>query len=88
MSYQATTFVIGDERIRTPSELAVMLAIANYADHEGRAYPGVNTIAKDARLKRRRTQDILHELELRGVIRIGRKASQYGTNKYQIRGMP
>lgn len=66
------------------SALLMMLAIADFSDDDGKAWPSVATLAKKTRMKTRNANYLLSELcsskEL--VIKIG--ASRYGTNEYRI----
>jgi hypothetical protein len=66
------------------SALLMMLAIADFSDDDGKAWPSVATLAKKTRMKTRNANYLLNELcsskEL--VIKIG--ASRYGTNEYRI----
>jgi hypothetical protein len=63
-----------------PSELLVLLTLADHADDDGEnAYPGIARIAHRCRLGTRRVQQILRGLEGRGLIRIDEQAGgSYG----------
>jgi len=66
------------------SALLMMLAIADFSDDEGKAYPSVATLAKKTRMKVRNANYLLNQLtsSLELVIKTG--ASRYGTNEYRI----
>jgi hypothetical protein len=66
------------------SALLMMLAIADFADDKGQAYPSVSTLAEKTRMKSRNANYLLRELQGSGelVIKIG--AGPRGTNLYRI----
>lgn len=58
-----------------PSELLVLLTIADHCDDDGEnAYPGIARIAHRCRLSERRVQQILRSLEERGMVSIEEQA--------------
>jgi len=67
MSIQAISWAI-EQRTGSPSRKSVLIALANYADKEGRCYPGQQTIAEDAELGVRSVRRCLVELEDAGFI--------------------
>lgn len=52
------------------SSLLVLLAVADYADDDGRAFPSMTTLAQKARLSRRHAQRVVHDLEDAGQLLI------------------
>lgn len=66
------------------THLLMLLAIADFADDDGRAYPAVASLAKKCRMKPRNVQTILATLRNSGelVIRLGEGPK--GTNLYRI----
>ena len=52
------------------SPLLVLLALADFADDDGTAYPSVGTLAKKVRLKERAVHQILADLVLSKELRI------------------
>ena len=50
------------------SDLLMLLAIADFSDDHGKAYPAVATLAKKCRMQRRNAQRILHNLENSGEL--------------------
>jgi hypothetical protein len=66
--------------------LLVLLVLADNADEKSRTcYPGIDTIAKKARLQRRQTVNCLNKLADLGVIEVRRGRSPLKTNLYKIR---
>ena len=66
------------------SALLMMLAIADFSDDKGIAFPSVATLAEKTRMKVRNANYLLTELQRSGelVIKIG--AGRHGTNLYRI----
>lgn len=60
----------------------VALALADHADEDGYCYPAIEKIAAKARLKRRRTQQIIADLEHLELLRIERGAGRRQTSRY------
>jgi hypothetical protein len=52
------------------SALLLMLALADYADEEGRAWPGIDAIARKTRLSRRQIQRLERSLIEQGFLRV------------------
>lgn len=65
--------------------LLVLLAIADFADENGVAYPSINTLARFSRLGRRRVQDIVRELDGNDELEIYVGAGPHGCNLYWVR---
>lgn len=66
------------------TELLMLLAIADFADDEGQAYPSVRTLAKKCRLQPRRVNYILASLQTRGELQVRKNEGPKGTNRYRI----
>lgn len=65
--------------------LLVLLAIADFADDAGFAYPGQDTLAKKARLSRRQVIRVIQLLIQSGELTTKPSRSNYGTLIYQVR---
>ena len=66
------------------TDLLMLLAIADFADDEGNAYPAVSTLATKCRMKPRNCQYLLRSLEVSGELSIVLNAGPYGANLYRI----
>lgn len=66
------------------SDLLMLLAIADFADDDGNAYPAVATLAKKCRMKPRNCQYILRTLEQSGELTIEANKGPGGLNRYRI----
>ena len=58
------------------SELLALLALADWADDEGRCFPSISAISRKVRLKERQAQRIVHKLIDDGFIRV--TGNQFG----------
>lgn len=67
------------------TELLLLLAIADFADEQGYAYPSVPTLAKKIRMSPRNTQYILQKLVAMGELEITLNAGRRGSNLYQVK---
>jgi hypothetical protein len=68
--------------------LLMMLAIADFADDAGAAYPGVETLARKSRMSERNARYVLRELEACGEISVEQNAGPKGSNLYRIKLTP
>lgn len=68
-------------------DLLILLAIANYSDVKGRAFPSIQTLAERARMTERNAQYRLRNLEALGELKIERNAGPHGTHLFQIMPM-
>lgn len=66
------------------SSLLVYLALADYANHKGEAWPSVKTLARKSRLSKRQTQRILQNLHALGWLLISPNKGPNGCNLYTI----
>ena len=64
--------------------LNLMLAIGDFADEEGRAYPSVNTLATKARVSERTVQRLLKAIEADGELRVYRGAGPRRCHVYRV----
>jgi len=69
----------------TGGQLLVLLAIADFADDHGKAWPSVSTLAKKSRITKRHTQKAIKQLKDMGELVVDQGASgHWGTNLYRI----
>jgi hypothetical protein len=67
------------------SDLLMMLAIADFSDDDGRAYPSVQTLATKCRISStRHVNRILVVLRDSGELHVGISQGPRGTNLYRI----
>lgn len=66
------------------SDLLMLLAIADFSDDEGNAYPAVSTLAGKCRMKERNCRYILRNLEKSGELTIKPNAGPHGSNLYRV----
>ncbi len=62
----------------------VLLAIADFCDDEGKAYPAVPTLARKANLSERATQYAIRELEALGELQVRPNAGRSRSNVYVV----
>jgi hypothetical protein len=67
------------------TDLLMLLAIADFADDDGRAYPAVGTLAKKCRMGPRNANYVLSTLRDSGELQILVNEGPHGTNLYQLR---
>ncbi|MDT7514680.1 helix-turn-helix domain-containing protein [Rhodoferax mekongensis] len=67
------------------TELLALLALADFADDEGMAFPSVGTLARKCRLQPRRMNYILASLQESGELEIRANKGRLGTNLYRIK---
>lgn len=67
------------------TELLLLLAIADYSDEQGYAYPSVPTLARKIRMTSRNTQYLLQKLQAAGELEIKRNAGRGGSNLYRVK---
>ncbi|UCV15520.1 helix-turn-helix domain-containing protein [Quatrionicoccus australiensis] len=66
------------------SDLLMLLAIADFSDDDGNAYPAVATLAAKCRMKERNCRYILRTLEGSGELSIKSNAGPHGSNLYRV----
>src|ERR1044071_3232852 len=64
--------------------LLVLLAIGDYANDGGVAWPKVETLAKKARCTERQVQKVLRQLVAAQELAVEEKAGPRGTNRYRV----
>jgi hypothetical protein len=62
----------------------MLLAIADFADDDGSAYPSVPTLAAKCRMKPRNANYILAALQESGELQVRQNEGPKGTNRYRI----
>jgi len=65
-------------------ELLVLLAIADFCNDKGFAWPSVDTLSKKSRLSERQTQRAIRTLKKKGYLNIGMNDGPHGVNLYSI----
>ncbi len=83
MSVRTMARVWADSR-HAGTELLMLLAIADFADDDGNAYPAVGTLAAKCRMKPRNANYILSALQASGELRVMVSGGPRGTNRYRI----
>ena len=66
------------------NDLLMLLAIADFADDDGNAYPSVPTLAEKCRMKARNANLILAALRKTGELEVRQNEGPHGTNRYCI----
>lgn len=72
------------ESVHSGTDLLMMLAIADFADDDGNAYPSVGTLAQKCRTTSRHVNRILAVLRASGELEIRQNEGPKGTNRYRI----
>lgn len=67
-----------------PSELLVMLALADFANDSGECWPAMSSVAEKARMSERGVQKIIRRMEETGAISITTGGGRGGCNRYVI----
>ncbi len=67
------------------TELLLLLAIADFSDERGYAFPSVSTLARKIRMSPRNTQNLLRKLEASGELEINMNAGRGGSNLYRVK---
>jgi hypothetical protein len=89
VSFRYINWVTQQPSDRTPSQQVVLLVLADMANDEGFAWPGVNTLAARTKLHVRTIQRAVVGLVHRGdVAEVRRQAGPRGTNVYRLRDVP
>ena len=85
MSIEATNAVWKSSRQKKSGALVVLLAIADYINTEGNAWPAVSTLAQKVRMSKRNVQRWLRALVNAGELEIHKNQGRRGSNIYRIR---
>jgi len=83
MSIPATKAVWHYSKQQKSGALVVLLAIADYANEHGIAWPSVPTLARKARMSKRNVQRWLKALEADGELQIFPNKGRHGSNLYK-----
>lgn len=75
---------VWSESTQKLGSLLVLLAIADFADDEGVAYPSVPTLAKKSRLSKRQVNYVLQKLTESGELNVEIGAGPHGANIYRV----
>lgn len=75
---------VWDHSKQSGTPLLLLLAIADFANDDGMAWPGVETLAKKIRMSERYVHRLVKELSEAGELRIEYKAGKNGTNQYWV----
>jgi len=67
------------------SELLLLLAIADFADDDGRAFPSIESLAHKVRLSPRMVRRLIRRLEASGELVVERASGRGRSSVYQIR---
>jgi Helix-turn-helix domain len=84
MSIKVSTEVWRGSRHKS-GNLLVLLAMADHADDQGKAWPGIPLLAHKARLSKRHTRRCLRQLLASGELEILAEPAPSGGKWYQIR---
>jgi len=84
MSIQVTNAVWHYSKQQKSGALVVLLAIADYANHDGIAWPAVSTLARKARMSKRNVQRWPKSLQRDGELKMFRNKGRHGSNLYKI----
>jgi len=66
------------------NDLLMLLALADFADDDGRSYPSVATLARKCRMTSRNVNLILAELRKSGELQVHQNQGPKGTNLYRL----
>jgi len=75
---------VWDHSTHAGTELLMLLAIADFADDEGNAYPAVPTLAAKCRMSPRNANFILSALRESGELEVRANEGPRGTNRYKV----
>src|SRR5262245_42302484 len=84
MSIEATSAVWKRSRQKKSSRLVVLLALADYTNSDGIAWPAVSTLARKARMSERNVQRCVRALEKAGELEVRANQGRRGSNIYRI----
>lgn len=80
-----TQAAVWENSIHAGPHLLMMLAIADFSDDDGQAFPAVATLAKKCRMKQRNAQTLLAALRASGELEVREGEGPRGTNLFRIR---
>src|SRR5690242_4386755 len=86
MSVKVMAAVWDTPTLRRPSVTLVMLALADFASHDGsRIFPSVETLAGMTRLGSRHVKRLLRRLEAEGLVELVHEATSRRPREYRIK---
>ena len=83
MSFQAMTWAV-KQKAGNATAKCLLLAIANYADEEGRCWPSQSQLAKDCECSERTIGRIISDMEKRGILKRERRHRGNGSRTSDI----
>ncbi len=83
MGFKFLDLVFNQTNLRGAARL-VMLALANYADKDGFAFPSIPTLSRKAGLSGRHTQRVIRDLTRRGDLAVEEGRGRHRTNRYRV----
>ena len=83
MSIQATSYVL-HRRYGSQTRKLLMIAIADFANDDGEAWPSVDTLAQRAECSRRAVQENIRALQIEGELALHPNAGPRGCNLYRV----
>lgn len=86
MSLSASTYIWKTTK-QKGNALVVLLALADYADKDGLAWPKIESLAAKARMSTRTVYRVLNQLKASGDILIMEGVNHWTANHYQIVGL-
>lgn len=86
MSFQAMAWAL--KQPAKTAEKFLLLVIANYADEQGRAWPSVETLARDTGMSRATVKRSMKKLEEAGYVRRHKRLKGHlqTSNLYTLKG--
>lgn len=84
MSIHRSNAVWEYSKVQTAGGLLVHLALANYANEEGLAYPSIATLARKTRQSPRNVKRALGWLERNGEVEVLKNRGPHGVNLYRL----
>ena len=75
---------VWDNSTQKGSTLLLLLAIADFADENGRAWPSIETLAKKIRMSTRSAQMMVRRLVEDGELQVEQNAGPHGCNVYHV----
>lgn len=75
---------VWERSIQSGSALLLLLAIADFADDDGFAFPSVARLAKKVRLTERQTWSLIGKLKADGELAVGVGGGRGRTNRYRV----
>jgi hypothetical protein len=75
---------VWDHSKQSGTALLLLLAIADFANDDGMAWPGVETLAKKIKMSERYVHRLIKDMAEAGELRVEYKAGKKGTNQYWV----